>query len=1159
MFYNNFRLNIVTAAMSIKFAMIKTLHILILLFFTSTIQIAAQGFVEKSKLAEGEIYKVSVEAEGVLQIDHDFLSNALGLDPDNINPAHITLLTNGDGTVPLNNDADRIDDLIQIPTISEGLADGQFNNDDRMIFYAGSPDNISINNDKVQVQKNPYDFHNHLFIHISPNNSRKEVEIMDFSGNEDIEISEYLQYKHHEQELINLQDHVLGNHGSGNTWYGESFSIERKKDFTSQLKPNTAISPSRDISISFSFAGRAGSGADIKLKVNEEDDLFSISETSLSGGETSVARSVTASRTYDIQNISEISLQYLNRSNTDEGWLDYLTLNYYTPSPQVNPFGIIQHPDSKGLSTKYRLNTEVSDKLVMNITESNNIYALNIENDGDEITFTDKAHEEVQRYAVINKQQSFSTPEFVEKVSNQNLHSMETPECLVVYHPDFEEAVNTWIQHRSTYSKIKIAKANIFEIYNEFSGGSQDPAAVRDYARMHHERSEEFNYLVLFGDGSFDYRYINKNNPFNNYIPVFESNNSLNPINSFPTDDFYALLSKSEGGSLKGALDISVGRLPASNPSQAQTLVKKIIHYDTNSGTLGDWRLRNVYLADDEDSNKHIRDINSIAEMVKSNPIFNNEKVYFDAYPQKSEAGGIRIPGASESLNDNIYKGALTVTYLGHGGPFGMAQERVLDINQIQSWTNSDRLPVFITATCTFAPYDDPTINSAGKVLITKEEGGAIALLTTVRPVYATSNKRLTQAVYQQILQRMENGNLSLGDILKEAKNSNSDDTLRTNARKFTLLGDPTLHLAIPEYKVITTSINGNNAQIETDTAGPLAITNVSGYIADEFGDVITSFNGELTPTVFDKEETRKTLGQGSSVFEFKTQNNVLWKGRVPVVNGEFNFSFVLPKSIDPSIGEGKISYYAKSENQNIDAAGAYTDLLIGGFPEDTISNDDPPVVDLYLENTLFENGDKVGPNPFLYAELSDDIGINLSTGNLGKEIKAFLDGNTSDPIILNNFFEPSLEDYRAGTIKYPLDDLEAGWHELRLRAWDVTDQYSEATIQFFVVNEEENEIIEFSSYPNPFTDYTCLRLKTSLSPGTYKGELQIINTTGQFVEELPVDLKVEGSEVQCLKWHPGVESKGLFSGVYFARLKIINPSDNTDIYTSVHKLVYIE
>ena len=182
------------------------------------------------------------------------------------------------------------------------------------------------------------------------------------------------------------------------------------------------------------------------------------------------------------------------------------------------------------------------------------------------------------------------------KLSNQNIHALKDEDLIIVYHPNFKNEALRLAEHRVKHSGFKVLAADVNEIYNEFSGGKVDPGAIRDMARLLLFRNPNFRYLLLFGDGSYDYKGIVKDIPVENFIPVYETDESLDPIEGFPSDDFYALLGDNEGVGLKGGLDVYVGRLPAKNMEDAKVLVDKIIHYDTSHATLGDWRLRNGFV-----------------------------------------------------------------------------------------------------------------------------------------------------------------------------------------------------------------------------------------------------------------------------------------------------------------------------------------------------------------------------------------------------------------------------------------------------------------------------------------------------------------------------------------------------------------------------------
>ena len=88
----------------------------------------------------------------------------------------------------------------------------------------------------------------------------------------------------------------------------------------------------------------------------------------------------------------------------------------------------------------------------------------------------------------------------------------------------------------------------------------------------------------------------------------------------------------------------------------------------------------------------------------------------------------------------------------------GLAEETILDQEIVNNWNNPNRLPLFITATCDFAPYDNPVINSIGENILLRPKTGAIALMTTTRVVFAFSNRIMNNNYLQFALQPDANG-----------------------------------------------------------------------------------------------------------------------------------------------------------------------------------------------------------------------------------------------------------------------------------------------------------------------------------------------------------------------------------------------------------------
>ena len=753
-------------------------------------------------------------------------------------------------------------------------------------------------------------------------------------------------------------------------------------------------------------------------------------------------------------------------------------------------------------------------------------------------------------------------------MENQNLHGLNNVEMIILYHSEFQEAALQLAQHRSEFSDLSVATVRIDQVYNEFSTGRQDPTAIRDFAKMLYDRNPGFKYLLLFGDGSFDPR--NRYELGNNFIPVYERN-SLNPLFAFPSDDYYGLLSDfGSSDPLRGALNIAIGRMPVTSLEEALAVVKKVIHYETSPATLGDWRNRMVFIGDDEDNNTHIRDANIIADQIGgANPSLNVEKIYLDAFPQVATPGDDRFPAVSEAINQAIFKGSLVMTYLGHGGSERLAQEAIIDIPTITSWENFDRQPLFMTATCSFTGYDDAGFTTAGEELFLNPRGGAVALMTTVRAVYASLNADLTELALAKLFDRAGGDRVpTLGEAIQRAKNSSTGGSFTTNSRKFTLIGDPAMYLAAPQYQIQTTfidekAIEGNR----TDTLRALQRVKVKGQVTNANGIIQENFNGILFPTVYDKKSTVSTLGQdpGSRVMDFKVQKNILFKGRVSVENGQFEFSFVVPKDINYSYGPGKISYYASDEINKIDAAGSYENIVIGGTSPDAFRDDEGPLVKVFMNTTDFVFGGITNAAPTLLVKLSDDNGINVVGNSIGHDLEAILDEDTQNSFLLNDFYESELDDFTQGKVKYPLNTLEDGRHTIRVKAWDVANNSAEGYTEFVVASSDKIALEHVLNYPNPFTDYTCFQFDHNLVNQEMDVLVQVYTISGRLVKTLEQSLISDGAIRQdnCIGWD-GKDDFGdhLARGVYLYKVKVRAQNTGTTTLTgesSFEKLVILK
>jgi hypothetical protein len=529
--------------------------------------------------------------------------------------------------------------------------------------------------------------------------------------------------------------------------------------------------------------------------------------------------------------------------------------------------------------------------------------------------------------------------------------------------------------------------------------------------------------------------------------------------------------------------------------------------------------------------------------------VFNLQKIYLDAFHQESGSAGGRYPQANAVINSNIYNGTLVWNYSGHGGPARLAEEDVLDQQIVNGWSNSNRLPLFITATCDFAPYDNPIENSLGENLLVRPKTGAIALMTTTRVVFAFSNRIINNNYLKFALEPDANGRYkTLGEALVASKNftyQSSGDI--TNNRKFTLLGDPAMRLAFPTYKVEIIKVNDKDISSQIDTLSAMEPGVVEGQVVDNSGALLTNFNGTAYLSLFDKPLTITTLGNDptSPPAPFTDQESTLFKGKASVQNGKFVFRFKVPKDINYQYGNGKISLYAQDGTN--DANGLSNSVIIGGISSTVSPDNQGPEIKAYLNDDKFVNGSIANANPILLLEMADSSGVNTGSSGIGHDIVATLDDNNSQYFVLNNFYEAGLDNFQKGTVRFQLPQLSAGHHTLKIKAWDVVNNSSEYVLDFTVVNSEDLRVDHVLNYPNPFTTRTFFWFEHN-QPGTdLSVKVEIFTVSGKLIKTISQTINTIGNRSNEIEWDGRDEyGEKIGRGVYIYRLRVKTPNGKT-------------
>ena len=1008
---------------------------------------------QNSVLAQGDWYKVSVNNTGIFKITYQELKD-MGIDVDNINPQDLRIYGNGGGMLPELPSAPRYDDLQEDAIMVIGEGDGVFNSSDYVLFYGMSPNVWKYNSTDKRLHKflHLYSDYNFYYITVDLGPGKRIQTLPTPSSDPNFNSNKFNDGYHHEFDEKNLI-------GTGRVWFGETFDLNTTMiesisfpylDKNYKVYIAADVAAKSDISSSFNFA------------VNNQNVMnISIPATNSSNINSDYAKAKFDSTSF-VVNSSELTLQiqYNKPLNSSTGWLNYFTLNVVRDLSFVA--GQMSFRDLRTANmpyvTQYTLSKVTSNVRVWDITDPTNVAGISTTSGNNQLTFKIESNS-LREFVAFDGSSYYSV--FNEgKISNQNLHGLGTYEMIILAYPNFTSEAMRLADFHIDHDDINSVVVELPKVYNEFSSGMQDISALRDFVKMLYDRAhagEEPKYLLLFGDGSYDNK--NRVEGNTNYVPTWQSTSSLNPVGSYVKDDFYALLDDDN------LVDIGVGRFVVTTESEAKSAVDKVIHYATNTdAVMNEWRNIICLIADDEDQNLHFSDAEKIAYQIDtSNSIINTDKIYLDAYEQVSTPSGERYPQVTQDITNRVERGALLMNYVGHGGELGLAHERILKIADINSWENYNNMPVFMTATCEFSRFDDPSRTSAGEYVFLNPNGAGISLFTTTRATYAGANAALNRNFMEYMLARVDGEHYRMGDVIRLAKNQTGSIE---NRNKFVLLGDPALAFAWPEENVITNMINSVSVESVTDTIKALSEITIEGELQDVEGNKLSDFNGTLFPIVFDKPSRYTTLGNdpASNPTNFYIQNNALYKGQASIENGDWSFSFITPKDIAYEYGFGKLSYYAKNDKQ--DAAGYYLDVVVGGYNENAAIDLEGPILDLFMCDSLFRNGGITDDSPNLLAYVEDESGINTVGSGIGHNIVATLDG--SKEFILNDYYEADLNNYRKGKINYPFYNLESGYHTLTLKVWDIHNNSSTATIEFMINGETEA-----TNYPNPFYNST--------------------------------------------------------------------------------------
>ena len=1113
--------------------------------------------VSNSVLATGNWHRFYVEKSGVYRISKSFLQS-LGFNV-NVDPRNIKIYGNGGRMLPLNNSLPYPDDLEENAIQFVGQDDGVFDNSDYILFYAEGVD--TWNNESL-TSVNLFADRTYYYVTSLGSAGKRIQPAPQPTNSPNLTFNQFDDVIYYEKDLVNGGK-------VGRRWFGEQFNVDNSQTFDFSI-PNLDVTV--PVQIKVNTASRSFGNSSFNIKANGIDlGTLNFPQLTSGSGIEGFESALNANFNATSPNIS-IALAYNNGGvPSSNGFLDFIRLKVkrnLTGFSKQFLFFNDQEQSNIGVG-EYRITNAAGISQVWDVTDLYNVQSYENTTGA---SFNFKVNLGIaKKYVAVDMTDTYlPLRESNSVVTNQNIKgtifkdvqgNFQDVDYLIIT-PDFlsSQAERLADFHRNN-SGLVVRVVTLEKIYQEFSSGKQDIAAIRNLIKYVYWNAstpdKRVKYVNLFGDASYDY----KNRLFNNtnIVPVFhgfnpfasETNNVSNfsLFSSFMSDDFFGLMDDGEGQMIGGfdGIDIAVGRMLVSTVGQAKEMVDKVIEYHDEKA-YGRWRNNYVIYSDDADNTTDATlqfGLDNLANtLTAQKPFVNVKKIHTDAYLQQVAAGGERYPEAKKDFLDALELGALVFNYFGHGNEESLARERLFEKLDAQNLTNRYRYPLFITITCEFTRFDDPNRFTGGEYMYWNKSGGAIGLIATTRQIGVTTGFVMNNLLSEDLYAFGSNNYPTIAEALRLTKLDTGSD----NRRVVFFIGDPALKLAIPKPRVVLTKVNDIPTSQPLPVLQALSLTKINGEVRDENDVLMSNYNGDLAVQIFDKDINRTTLGNngvtnssGLITMNFVTLGETVFRGNASVVNGQFEFNFVVPQDIRIPVGNGKISFYAKRNSPNLEnQTGFDRTIQIGGVNVNAGTDTNPPRVRLHMNDEGFVSGGITNCSPILLAFLEDENGINTASG-IGHDIVAILDGDESNPFVLNDYYETENDDYTRGFVRFPFRDLTPGLHTILFKAWDVYNNLVTAEIQFNAVCSDEGLKIErVLNYPNPFVSYTEFWFNHNMPFESLDVQVQILTVSGKLVKTINQQVTTDGFLCRDIVWD-GRDDFGdkIGKGVYVYKLKV--------------------
>lgn len=1119
----------------------------------------------------GRWYRIEIQDEGIYRIDAQQLASA-GISISRQEWSSIRIFGLGGMELPEQPTASEFNQMIEQSVLLDTTTDGRLN---ALIFYGASCDGWRHDGITIRHFINTYSY---------VSQTRKtNVYLLNIGGGQrspaafatapaepaSFRPTSYTARVFWEEEAIN--PYPLG--GSGRRWFGTRIINGSSWTQTTPL-PNIVRNGTVLYRIAAGYYNTNGDGQSGVLTVSESRTPLDTFRLPYTGDEYRVAFVDTQEKRVAASSLSDrSSLQFTFRGNSggDEGVVDWFEIHYPREFVALNnnlEF-FTEHPDPD-FPTGVPIVAEYSASGF-----SGQIYIVDATDRARPVFVRNQAMTSgvamFKTEFMVNRPKRFwitgqtRTPTRIIPTDVAGLRTTSAnADVIIVTHKDLLGSAQEFATYRRNHSDLGTTVVTTEQIFNEFSSGLPDATAIRDFVAFAYRTwTRKPRYLVLWGDGHFDHRNIRTNERI--YVPTYQSlegDGIFDAVNNnVMTEDYFVTFVGNDR-----LVDMAMGRIPAkilaNGDDEGRIYLEKLRRYE--NGSANDlWRTRVVLVADDSPTSKgsdgvrHTFDSEILARRDVP-PDLVQRKIYLPDFPAEvditNRTGGRQRPSVNAEIITSINNGALIVNWIGHGSPNLWAHEQVFTNESINQLTNRDKLFFLTAATCDYSRFDRPDNACGPELMLFSRRGGIIGAFAATRVVYATENAEINEFFYQNLFLRLRNGSTrALGDVMFAVKQIYN----RQNDVKYCLLGDPTLRLLIPQQRLMIQSVNGrplnDTSTVQFKALETLEITGSVLGLTMQTDTVDTGFAGNVLLSLYDSDVVRRPVDVDGSQHTFTVLGGLLNFGSAQVRNGRFTVRMTVPKDISFSNQAGRLFGYASDAQGRRMARGSSSQFTLGGTDETAIDDGRGPDISIFMDNRRFKAGDYVGTNATLIVDLFDQTGINATGLGIGHDIQCWFDNNPL-PVNLTSFFTSSIEDARRGSVERRFLNLASGRRRVRVRAWDVFNNFSEAETWFRVGRMEDGTMIaETMNYPNPFAEQTTIQIRHSQLDAVPM-TIEIYALSGKRVRALQTTANARTMEVL---WD-GRDDNGIQTetGMYIYRVTLSNPDGSRT--SSTGKMMHV-